>query len=95
MIGSLQDAIRKQTCQFDEIEIIITDGMSNDGTRDATQDYVSQHPEMTFRLTDNPQRIIPAASHPLGAGDALCRVSREPDRRLGSCPQAGHGFGEK
>jgi glycosyltransferase involved in cell wall biosynthesis len=61
MVGSLQDAIRKQTCRFDEIEVIIADVMSDDGTRDAIQDYVSQHPEMTIRPTDDPPRIIPAA----------------------------------
>ena len=94
MIGELQDAIRKQTCQFDEIEVIIANGMPDDGTRDVIQDYVSQHPKMTIRLTDNPQRIIPSASHPLDAGDTLCRISSESDRRLGPCPQPGHGFGE-
>jgi glycosyltransferase involved in cell wall biosynthesis len=60
-IGLLLDAIRGQTCQLDEIEIIIADGMSDDGTRDAIQDYASQHPELSIRLIDNPQRVIPAA----------------------------------
>ncbi len=60
-IGLLLEAIRKQTYELDEIEIIIADGMSDDGTRDAIQDYAAQHPELNIRLIDNPQRIIPAA----------------------------------
>ena len=60
-IGLLLEAIRKQTYQLDEIEVIIADGMSDDGTRDAIQDHASQHPELSIRLIDNPQRIIPAA----------------------------------
>ena len=44
----------------DEIEVVIADGMSNDGTRDAIRVYASQHPELSIRPIDNPQRIIPA-----------------------------------
>ena len=60
-IGLLLEAIRRQTFQIDEIEVIIADGMSDDGTRDVIGDYASHHPEMTIHLIDNPQRIIPAA----------------------------------
>jgi glycosyltransferase involved in cell wall biosynthesis len=60
-IRLLLEAIRRQTFHLDEIEVIIADGMSDDGTRAAIQDYASQHPEMNIRLIDNPQRIIPAA----------------------------------
>ena len=60
-IGLLLEAIRRQTCQLDDIEVIIADGMSDDGTRDVIRDYASQHPELNIRLIDNPQRIIPAA----------------------------------
>jgi len=60
-IGLLLDEIRRQTYQLDEIEVIIADGMSDDGTRDAIRDYASQHPDLSIRLIDNPQRVIPAA----------------------------------
>jgi GT2 family glycosyltransferase len=46
---------------LDELEVVIADGISTDGTREAIQDYASQHPELNIRLIDNPQRIIPAA----------------------------------
>ena len=60
-IGQLLEAIRRQTFQLDEIRVIIADGMSDDGTREAIRDYASQHPDLDIRLIDNPQRIIPAA----------------------------------
>ena len=60
-IGLLLEAIRRQTCQLDEIEVIIADGMSDDDTRKVIEEYASRHPKMTIRLIDNPQRIIPAA----------------------------------
>ena len=60
-IGLLLDAIHRQTFSLDEIEVIIADGMSDDGTREAIRDYAAQYPELNIRLIDNPQRIIPAA----------------------------------
>ncbi|MCJ7824174.1 MAG: glycosyltransferase family 2 protein [Anaerolineales bacterium] len=60
-ITDLFDAIRLQNYHQSNLEIVVADGMSDDGTRDAIRDYASQHPEMTIRLIDNPQRIIPAA----------------------------------
>jgi glycosyltransferase involved in cell wall biosynthesis len=76
-IGLLLDAIRRQTHQLDEIEVIIADGMSDDGTRDAIQDHASQHPELSIRLIDNPQRIIPAALNAAikaAEGDVIIRL---------------------
>jgi len=76
-IGLLLDAIRRQTYQLDEIEVIIADGMSDDGTRDAIQDHASQHPELSIRLIDNPQRIIPAAINAAieaAKGDVIIRL---------------------
>jgi glycosyltransferase involved in cell wall biosynthesis len=60
-ISLLLEAIRVQKYLLDELEVVIADGISTDGTREAIQDYASQHPELNIRLIDNPQRIIPAA----------------------------------
>lgn len=60
-IGLLLEAICRQTYRLDKIEVIVADGMSDDGTREVIQNYASQHPELTIRLIDNPRRIIPAA----------------------------------
>jgi glycosyltransferase involved in cell wall biosynthesis len=57
----LMHATEAQTYALSDIEVIIADGMSDDGTREAIQDYASQHPELSVRLIDNLQRIIPAA----------------------------------
>jgi len=76
-IGLLLEAIRRQTCGLAKIEVIIADGMSDDGTRDAIQDYASKHLEMTIHLLDNPQRIIPAALNAAidaAEGDVIIRL---------------------
>lgn len=43
------------------LEVVIADGMSTDGTRDAVADFARAHPELPLRLIDNPARTIPAA----------------------------------
>lgn len=42
-------------------EIIVVDGMSTDGTRDAVRRFAEANPEASVRLVDNPARNIPAA----------------------------------
>ena len=60
-ITSLLQAIFEQTYPTDDLEVVIADGMSTDGTRQAIRAFSSEHPELTIQLIDNPQRIIPAA----------------------------------
>jgi glycosyltransferase involved in cell wall biosynthesis len=59
-IGLLLDAIYKQTYSIAEIEVVIADGHSTDGTRDAVEQFVRDHEELSIILIDNPKRIIPA-----------------------------------
>jgi len=40
-------------------EIIVVDGMSTDGTRDAVQEFVAAHPDIKLRLIENAARNIP------------------------------------
>lgn len=42
-------------------EIIVIDGMSEDGTRETVERFIAQHTEARVRLIDNPERNIPAA----------------------------------
>jgi GT2 family glycosyltransferase len=43
----------------ERFEIIVVDGMSEDGTRAAVQSFIERHPEARVRLIDNPKRNIP------------------------------------
>ncbi len=60
-IGLLLQAIHAQTYPRDDLEVIIADGMSTDGTREAIQAFTAEHPTLAVRVVDNPKRIIPAA----------------------------------
>jgi succinoglycan biosynthesis protein ExoA len=60
-IQLLLEAIQEQTYPSPELEIIIADGMSDDGTREVISDYSFDHPELNILVVDNPKRIIPAA----------------------------------
>ena len=39
------------------LEVLVADGMSNDGTRESLQVYIARHPQI--RLIDNPKKIVP------------------------------------
>lgn len=43
------------------MEIIVVDGMSEDGTRAAVNRFIEQHREVSVRLIDNPARVIPVS----------------------------------
>jgi glycosyltransferase involved in cell wall biosynthesis len=60
-IRSLLQAIHDQTYPLTDLEVIIADGLSTDGTREAIRTFASEHPELDIRLINNQDRIIPAA----------------------------------
>jgi len=60
-IAALLDALRAQTYPLNRMEVVIADGMSDDGTRDVLAAYAADHDDLTLRVVDNPRRIIPAA----------------------------------
>lgn len=60
-IGDLLVALAGQTYPLEELEIIIADGMSTDGTRDRVQSFQRENPHLSILMVDNPARIIPAA----------------------------------
>ena len=49
------DSIRQQ--DYAPLEVVVVDGMSEDGTRALVGEYVSRHPDFSVRLLDNPGRI--------------------------------------
>lgn len=60
-ISQLLDAIECQSYPQDEIEVIVSDGLSTDRTREVIKAYQVNHPNLLIRIIDNNKRIIPSA----------------------------------
>ena len=59
-IRLLLDALYAQTYPRREMEIIISDGLSEDGTRDEIAAWQTENLELTVRVVDNLKRAIPS-----------------------------------
>ncbi|MCK9246548.1 MAG: glycosyltransferase family 2 protein [Anaerolineaceae bacterium] len=71
------DALHKQSYPLDEMEVVIADGLSTDGTRRAIQAFSNTHPKLRIRLVDNHKQIIPAALNTAiqaATGDIIVRM---------------------
>jgi len=55
------DAILAQTYPLAKMEVVIADGISEDGTREEIAAFQEEHPDFDVNVIDNPQWIIPAA----------------------------------
>ena len=60
-IGLLLEAVYRQTYPRSEMEVILADGMSTDGTRARVAEFQASHADLAVHIVDNPRRIIPAA----------------------------------
>ena len=60
-IGLLLDALYAQTYPRAALEVVIADGLSTDGTREAIAAWQKAHPDLAVHVVDNPRRTIPAA----------------------------------
>ena len=60
-IVGLLEAISGQTYSLSNLEVIIADGGSSDGTQAAIRDFARERPELKIKLIDNRNRTIPAA----------------------------------
>ena len=60
-IQRVLDGVVRQTFPLSSLEIVLADGMSTDGTREAVLEFSREHPELIIRIIDNPSRTIPAA----------------------------------
>ena len=58
-IGMCLDSLLANDYPKDRLEILVVDGMSDDGTREIVQDYTRRYP--FIKLLDNLKRITPAA----------------------------------
>jgi glycosyltransferase involved in cell wall biosynthesis len=59
-IGALLEAIYAQSFPRGELEVIIADGLSEDGTRQRIAQFQEEHPDLALQVVDNPSRVIPA-----------------------------------
>lgn len=60
-IRHLLDAVFAQTYPRERMELVISDGMSTDKTRERIAAFQAEHPDLSIRVTDNAVRTIPAA----------------------------------
>ncbi len=60
-IGILLDAVIAQTYPRPQIEVVIVDALSQDGSRDIIANFQQAHPDLALQVLDNEQRTIPAA----------------------------------
>jgi succinoglycan biosynthesis protein ExoA len=60
-IRLLLEALYEQTFPRAEMEVIVADGRSTDGTRDAIAAFQQDFSELSVRVVDNKNRSIPAA----------------------------------
>jgi hypothetical protein len=60
-IGGLLSAIGDQTFPSHDLEVVIADGRSTDGTRRLIEEFAANRPGLRLTLVDNPDRSIPAA----------------------------------
>jgi len=60
-IVGLLSAIGDQTFPSHDLEVVIADGRSTDGTRRLIEEFAASRPDLRLTLVDNPDRSIPAA----------------------------------
>ncbi len=60
-IQKLLEAFYAQTFPRTDIEMVIADGMSTDGTRKKITTFMEAHPDFQIGLVDNPAKSIPSA----------------------------------
>lgn len=60
-IRLLLEALCEQTYPRAQMEVIVADGLSTDGTRQVISAFQKDVPDLSVRIVDNPQRNIPSA----------------------------------
>jgi succinoglycan biosynthesis protein ExoA len=76
-IRLLLEALCSQTFPRGEMEVVIADGMSQDGTRDAIAVFQKDFPELEVHVVDNPLRNIPSGLNraiEASRGDLIVRL---------------------
>ncbi len=76
-IHLLLSSIYTQTWPVSDLEVIIADGLSTDGTRQKIEEFQISHPDLTIHVVENPRRNIPAALNSalkLSKGEYIVRL---------------------
>ena len=60
-IRKLLEAVYAQTFPHTDLEMVIADGMSTDGTRAEIAAFSDAHPDLHIAMADNPAQSIPSA----------------------------------
>ena len=60
-IRQLLEAIFSQTYPRVDMEVVIADGLSKDGTRNAIRTFQREYPDLMVRIVENSARTIPSA----------------------------------
>lgn len=60
-IRQLLEAIFQQTFPRKDMEVVIADGFSKDGTREVIKSFQREHPDLSVRIVENSTRSIPSA----------------------------------
>jgi glycosyltransferase involved in cell wall biosynthesis len=83
-IRPLLDALNQQTFPQTDMEVVIADGGSTDGTQAAITEWQTEHPQLKVVLVENSAQSIPAALNvALGAsrGAAIVRLDAHSEPR--------------
>ena len=59
-ISLLLDAIYNQSYNRSELEVVISDGISTDGTKARILEFMQSHQDLLIRIIDNKKRTIPS-----------------------------------
>jgi glycosyltransferase involved in cell wall biosynthesis len=59
-IRGLLDAVLAQTYPLEQMDVVISDGLSTDGTREVIAAFQREHPELPVQVVDNNDRTIPS-----------------------------------
>lgn len=72
-IVQVLQAISQQSYPTENIEVLIVDGLSTDGTREKIQEFVSGSVKLPVKVIDNPRQTIPSALN-VGVSAAACEI---------------------
>lgn len=99
-IRSLLDALHQQTYPRANMEVIVADGFSKDGTREVIAAFQKDCPELNVRVVDNSNRSIPSGLNramEVSLGEIILRLDAHsqpyPDYVANSVSAHGEGRG--